>query len=167
MQRVALGRKKCRAGTRQEIALYSIRLYFPFADRMTFGVELDADFNNRQTGACESGGIILEVDLPHGSVGGTVDFQLEEINCLVCSHHHIYTADRGAHFHIDVVKLSYQRENDEEHLLVMPLVIRVIALWDGEQEGLKQRLAKPSGAVQENVVAQLNHFVDILRLINI
>ena len=47
---------------------------------MPFGVEINTYLNDRQAGACETRGIILEVDLSHGCLRRTIDFKLEEID---------------------------------------------------------------------------------------
>ena len=48
--------------------------YFPVGNGMRSGVEVDAYFHDGQSAECEAGWVVLEVDLPHGSFSGTVEF---------------------------------------------------------------------------------------------
>ena len=69
---------------------------------MLFCVELDAYLDNGQAAEGEAGGVVLEVNLLHGGLGGAVEFELEEVEFLRRAQHHVHAARGGAHLHIDV-----------------------------------------------------------------
>ena len=113
-----------------------LRLNLPVSKGVGLRVEVDAGFHYGQAAEGEAGGVVLEVDLPHGGLGGTVELQLEEIQLLRRAQHHVHTTRGGAHLHVDVT--AQQGEDDVEQLLVMSFVVRVVALGDGQQVGLEQ-----------------------------
>ena len=49
-------------------------LHFPVADGAAIGVEVDANFYYGQTRECKLGGVVLEVNLLHCSLGTLVQF---------------------------------------------------------------------------------------------
>lgn len=59
-----------------------LRLNLPVGKGVGLRVEVDAGFHDGQAAEGEAGGVVLEVDLPHGGLGGTVELQLEEIQLL-------------------------------------------------------------------------------------
>ena len=74
----------------------------PVADSAPFIIKVDAHFHDGKSALGETCGVVLEVNLLHGSSCRLVYFQFKEIQCLVRAHHHVHTASGCAHLHVNV-----------------------------------------------------------------
>ena len=108
----------------------------PVRNRMALRVEVDAHFDDGQAAEGEARGIVLQVDLLHGCFGRTIQFELEEVEVLGGTQHHIYAACGGAHFYVGKIT-RYECEDNVEYLLVVPLGVGIFAVGDGAEELLE------------------------------
>ena len=125
-------------------------LYHPIGKGAGGCVEVAADLHDGQATLREAGGIVVQIDLLHGGCGGAVELQLEQIELAEGLHHHVHAPRGGAHLDVDV--FAKQREYHEQELLVMPFIIRIIALGDCEEILLQEaehavEVAMAQGAV--------------------
>ena len=98
--------------------LHSGVLCLPVPDSAALGVEIDAHLHYGQSREGKLGGVVLQVDLVHGGLGGLVELQLEEIKGLLCAQYHVHTARGGVDLHVRKIARD-KGEDDIEHLLVV------------------------------------------------
>ena len=94
-------------------------LNLPVPYRAPLGIKAEAYLDDGQAAEGELGGIVVEVYLPHGSLGRLVELQLKQIKILVCAHDHVDTPLGRVNFHI--VISAHEGEDDLEELLVVTL----------------------------------------------
>ena len=110
--------------------------HYPVSDVTCSRVEVDAHLCDRLAAEGEALGIVLEVDLLQGGLSVFVQLQFDDVETCVCQHHDIHPSLRRMHLHIHHISRK-EREDDEEHLLVMSLVVGDIAVRHGAEEGLE------------------------------
>ena len=118
---------------------------------MPFHVKVDADLHHGKAAQGEAFGVVLQVDLLHGGLGGLVQFQFHDVERGGRAHHHVHPSLRGTYFHIHIH--AQEAEDDVEHLLVVAFVIRMVAVRDSG----KERLQQPQCIVQSFLV---NGFIE-------
>ena len=94
-------------------------LNLPVSNGAPLGIEIDADLDNGQAAEGELGGIVVEVYLPHGSLGRLVELQLKQIKILVGAHDHVHTPRGSVNLHVDIS--AHEGKDDIEELLVVTL----------------------------------------------
>ena len=116
--------------------LILLSFYLPLPQRPPFTVEVDSHFHHRQSAQGEAFGIIFQVNLLHGGIGGFIQFQFYDVEGAMGAQHHIHTSAGSAYFHVHVE--AEKAEDDIEQGLIMPLIVRVVALRNGREEGQEQ-----------------------------
>lgn len=123
-----------------KVALLSIifaSFYLPVLNIPLIRIEVDANFYYRLATESEALAIVFEVDLLHRRLRILVHLHLYYIEICAREHHDVNPTMRSMHLHIYQI-ISEQREDDVEHLLLMTLITRIIAIRHGTQVGLEQ-----------------------------
>lgn len=98
----------------------------PPCQSMFLRVKADAHFYHRQPIECKTFGILLQVNLRHSCTSRLIQLQLNDIQYLRCTHHHIHPSLGSTNLYIDIhVKKG---KNDVKQLLIMPFVMGVITI---------------------------------------
>ena len=93
--------------------------------------------------------------MPQGGLRVLVQLQFDDVETGVCQHHDVYPALRRVYLHVHHISRK-EREDDEEHLLVMALMVGHVAVRHGAEEGLEQA----QGPVHVVVAYQHRHLGD-------
>ena len=101
--------------------------HFPIRDVSYGRVKVDPHLGNGLAAEGEALGVVLEVYLPHDRLGILVEFQFDDIEIGTGEQHDIYPAFRRVHLYAHQI-VGKEREDDEQHLLVMPLIVGDIAI---------------------------------------
>ena len=107
--------------------IFLLRLYHPVFDIALSRIEVDANLGYRLATKRKTLTIVLQIDLLHRGLSTLVQLQFDDVEVGLREQHDIYPTPRGMHLHIHQI-ISQQGEDDEEHLLIMPLIIRHVAI---------------------------------------
>ena len=123
---------------RKEVEIpISLFLYHPVFDISLCGIEVDADLGDWLSTEGETLAIVLEIDLLHSCLSILVQFQFDDVEVCLREQHDIDPTPRRMNLHIHQI-ICEKREDDKEHLLIMPLIIRNIAIRHSTQEILQE-----------------------------
>ena len=111
-------------------------LYRPILKITLLCIEVDTDLYYGLATSRKTLVVLLEVDLLHRSLGTLVEFQLDEIERVFGLHYHVHPTIRR--MNLDIYhEVGQEGEDDEKHLLIMPLIVGIIAIRHCTQEFLK------------------------------
>ena len=99
-------------------------------------IKINPDLGYRKTRQGKTLAIVLEIDLLHRHLGILVKFQLYQVKTRFRHNHDINPAIRSMYFYIYHPSRK-KREDDIEHLLIMPLIVRIGTIWNRAQESLQ------------------------------
>lgn len=129
--------------------------YDPILNIPFLSIKVYTNFYYRLATSRKTLAVLLEVDLLHGGLGTLVEFQFDEIESILSLHHYIHPSIRCVNLHIHH-KVSQEGEDDEKHLLVMPLVIGIVTIRHRAQELLEQA----QGSIHVALANQDRHLGD-------